>query len=117
MSHQFEALLENNLIKQLRDLSYASATIQDDAALVGILQSQLALLNKTTFTAKEFDAILNHLAKGTVFEKAKTDKTEVYKTAIDPIKMLSRMSDVNEVTNKTLELFYQKIHFIFVKRI
>jgi hypothetical protein len=48
---------------------------------------QLALLNKTTFTAKEFDAILNHLAKGTVFEKAKTDKTEVYKTAIDPIKM------------------------------
>jgi hypothetical protein len=41
--------------------------------------------NKTTFTAKEFDAILNHLAKGTVFEKAKTDKTEVYKTAIDPI--------------------------------
>jgi hypothetical protein len=23
----------------------------------------------------------------------------------------------NEVTNKTLELFYQKIHFIFVKRI
>ncbi|WP_198554640.1 hypothetical protein [Flavobacterium sp. ALD4] len=68
MSHQSEALLENNLIKQLRDLSYASATIQDGAALVGNLQSQLALLNKTTFTAKEFDAILNHLAKGTVFE-------------------------------------------------
>ncbi|PKH67988.1 hypothetical protein CXF59_05825 [Flavobacterium sp. ALD4] len=30
--------------------------------------------------------------------KAKTDKTEVYKTAIDHIKMLSRMSDVNEIT-------------------
>jgi type I restriction enzyme R subunit len=63
-------------------------TIQDGAALVGNLQSQLALLNKTTF-AKEFDAILNHLAKGTVFEKPKQTKPRFYKTAIDPIKMLS----------------------------
>jgi len=30
--------------------------------------------------------------------KAKTDKTEVYKTAIDHIKELSRMSDVNQIT-------------------
>jgi hypothetical protein len=40
------------------------------------LTKSIGSLNKTTF-AKEFDAILNHLAKGTVFEKAKTDKTEV----------------------------------------
>jgi hypothetical protein len=37
----------------------------------------MALLNKTTLLPK-FD-VLNHLAKGTVFEKAKTDKTEVSK--------------------------------------
>jgi hypothetical protein len=55
-------------------------------------------LFEQNYFCQEFDAILNHLAKGTVFEKAKTDKTEVYKTAIDPIKMLSIMSDVNEVT-------------------
>jgi hypothetical protein len=54
--------------------------------LVGNLQS-IGSFEQNYFTAKEFDAILNHLAKGTVFEKAKTDKTEVYKTAIDPIKM------------------------------
>jgi type I restriction enzyme R subunit len=72
MSHQSEAVLENNLIKQLRGLSYASIKIQDGEALVANLQSQLALFNETTFTAKEFDAILNHLAKGNVFEKAKT---------------------------------------------
>jgi type I restriction enzyme R subunit len=72
MSHQSEAILENNLIKQLRGLEYASVKIQDGAALVSNLQSQLALFNETTFTAKEFDAILNHLAKGNVFEKAKT---------------------------------------------
>jgi type I restriction enzyme R subunit len=29
MSHQSEAVLENNLIKQLRGLSYASVKIQD----------------------------------------------------------------------------------------
>ena len=40
--------------------------------MVSNLQSQLELFNETSFTAKEFDAILNHLAKGNVFEKAKT---------------------------------------------
>ena len=72
MSHQSEAVLENNLIKQLRGLEYASVYIQDGAALVSNLQSQLEVFNETTFTAKEFDAIINHLAKGNVFEKAKT---------------------------------------------
>ncbi|RTY75146.1 type I restriction endonuclease subunit R [Flavobacterium sp. LS1R10] len=72
MSHQSEAILENNLIKQLRGLEYASVNIPDGEALVSNLQSQLELFNETTFTAKEFDAIINHLAKGNVFEKAKT---------------------------------------------
>ena len=72
MSHQSEAILENNLIKQLRGLGYEAVKIQDGEALVANLQNQLALFNQTTFTAKEFDAILNHLAKGNVFEKAKT---------------------------------------------
>jgi type I restriction enzyme R subunit len=72
MGHQSEAVLENNLIKQLRGLGYASVTIQDGEALVSNLQSQLEVFNETTFTAKEFDAIINHLAKGNVFEKAKT---------------------------------------------
>lgn len=72
MSHQSEAVLENNLIKQLRGLDYESVTIPDGEALVSNLQSQLEVFNETTFTAKEFDAIINHLAKGNVFEKAKT---------------------------------------------
>jgi type I restriction enzyme R subunit len=36
------------------------------------LKTQLELFNETTFTAREFDAVLNHLAKGNLFEKAKT---------------------------------------------
>lgn len=72
MSHQSEATLENNLIKQLIGLNYTSVKIQDGDALVANLKNQLEVFNETTFTLKEFDAILNHLAKGNVFEKAKT---------------------------------------------
>jgi hypothetical protein len=36
MSHQSEAILENNLIKQLIGLGYASAKIMEGAALVSV---------------------------------------------------------------------------------
>ncbi len=72
MTHQSEAILENNLIKQLIGLGYASAKIMDGNALVSNLKSQLEVFNNVSYTDKEFDAILNHLAKGNVFEKAKT---------------------------------------------
>lgn len=72
MSTQPEAILENNFIKQLAELGYNRVTIPDGAALVHNLKSQLELLNGVQLTNKEFDQVLNHLAKGTVFEKAKT---------------------------------------------
>ncbi|MDG1721187.1 MAG: type I restriction endonuclease subunit R, partial [Bacteroidia bacterium] len=72
MSHQSEAILENNLIKQLVQLGYSSTKVVDGDALVSNLKSQLEVFNTASYTAKEFDGILNHLAKGNVFEKAKT---------------------------------------------
>ena len=36
MTHQSEAILENNLIKQLIGLGYASAKIMEGAALVSV---------------------------------------------------------------------------------
>ncbi|SMC53870.1 type I restriction endonuclease subunit R [Cellulophaga tyrosinoxydans] len=72
MSHQSEAILENNLIQQLVGLGYTLVKIPDGNALVANLKNQLEAFNKATYTTKEFDAILNHLAKGSVFEKAKT---------------------------------------------
>ena len=72
MSPQSEALLENDLIRQLISLGFDSVQIHDGDAFVSNLKTQLEAFNKTKFTAKEFDAILNHLAKGNVFEKAKT---------------------------------------------
>lgn len=72
MSYQSEAKLENNLIKQLISLGYQSVVIPDGGALVANLKLQLEVFNKATYTDKEFDGILNHLAKGNVFQKAKT---------------------------------------------
>ncbi|MBK8608895.1 MAG: type I restriction endonuclease subunit R [Chitinophagaceae bacterium] len=72
MSHQSEAILESNLIKQLISLGYESVKIHDGDAFISNLKIQLEEFNNTIFTAKEFDAILNHLARGTVFDKAKT---------------------------------------------
>lgn len=72
MSHQSESILEQNLMQQLNALGFASVKIADGDALVSNLQSQLEAFNQTDFTSKEFEVILNHLAKGNVFEKAKT---------------------------------------------
>lgn len=72
MSSQSEAILEQNLIQQLVELGYQSVNIHDGDVLLANLKTQLEAFNKTTFSAKEFEAILNHLAKGNVFEKAKT---------------------------------------------
>ena len=64
MSHQSEAILEKKLIHQLAELGYAEVKIQDGQALIKNLQAQLDLFNATSFTSRDFDAILNHLAKG-----------------------------------------------------
>jgi type I restriction enzyme R subunit len=72
MSKQSELQLENKLLLQLAAMGYENVTIPDGDALVSNLKSQLEQFNKTLFTTKEFETILNHLAKGNVFEKAKT---------------------------------------------
>ena len=71
MSTQSEAILEENLLKQLELQEYERVVINDDTALEQNLKSQLELHNKTTITDNEFKKILNHLKKGSIFEKAK----------------------------------------------
>lgn len=72
MSRQPEAILENKLIAQLEGLGYDRVEIPDETALLTNLKEQLEAFNKTAFTDKEFEMIVNHLSKGNVFEKAKT---------------------------------------------
>ncbi len=71
MSVQSEAILEYNLINQLKKLEYEPVKIKDDTVLEQNLKVQLERHNKITISDTEFKRILNHLAKGNVFEKAK----------------------------------------------
>ena len=72
MSTQPEQILENNLVKQLTGLDYEYVPVSNEDGMLANLKRQLGKFNNTTFSEKEFGAILNHLAKGNVFEKAKT---------------------------------------------
>ncbi len=71
MSKQSEAILEDNLVKQLSSQGYDKVIIKDENDLLSNLKSQLEKHNKTTITDTEFKRVLNHLNKGNVFEKAK----------------------------------------------
>lgn len=77
MGYTTEAQLENQLLQQLQQLGYAPVVLADGTALVANLKKQLEAFNSTPtevirFTDKEFEMVLNHLAKGRIFEKAKT---------------------------------------------
>jgi type I restriction enzyme R subunit len=72
MSTQPEQVLENQLVEQLSTIGYAKVSIPDEATLLANLKTQLEKHNNITFTAKEFERVLNMLSKGSVFEKAKT---------------------------------------------
>jgi len=68
---QSEAILEKELLAQLQGMGYNFVRIHDGQTFIANLKAQLEKFNNSTFSQKEFDAILNHLAKGNVFDKAK----------------------------------------------
>lgn len=72
MAIQPEAVLENELLKQLGQQSFELVSVTDEASLLANLKSQLEKLNDVQLSQNEFKQILNHLAKGSIFEKAKT---------------------------------------------
>lgn len=72
MSRQSEAILEDQFVKQLTGLGYDFVTIKDEEQLLANLKAQLEAFNNDHYSDKEFTTILNHLAKGTVFDKAKS---------------------------------------------
>jgi type I restriction enzyme R subunit len=72
MNTQSEAQLENQLIKQLSSMGYESVAIDTEEDLIANLKIQLQKHNNTTFSDNEFNKILNHLKKGSIYEKAKT---------------------------------------------
>ena len=76
MTPQSEATLELELVKQLQGLDYALVNVKDEASLLENLKLQLEKHNAkelagTPLTKNEFDKVLNHLNKGSVFDRAK----------------------------------------------
>lgn len=71
MSRQSEAVLEENLVKQLIKQGYEPVPIPDEKALLANFRTQLEKHNKASLSDSEFSRVLNHLNKGNVFEKAK----------------------------------------------
>lgn len=70
MSSQPEYILEQKLVEQLQNLGHKKVTIKNEEDLIQNLKKQLETHNKTTFSDKEFEKIINHLSKGNIFEKA-----------------------------------------------
>jgi len=72
MSTQAEQVLEDKLVDQLIKQGFESVCINDESGLLANLKVQLKKLNNIQLSEIEFKQVLNHLAKGTIFEKAKT---------------------------------------------
>lgn len=70
MPTEAEQVLEDNLVAQLVSLGYEKVVIHDEKDLLRNLKSQLEKHNNVTLSDKEFDAVLNHLNRGNVFERA-----------------------------------------------
>jgi len=83
MSTQAEQVLEDNLVAQLVSLGYEKVVIRDEKDLLRNLRSQLEKHNNITLSDKEFDAVLNHLNRGNVFERARILRDKMQYTTDD----------------------------------
>lgn len=83
MNTQTEQHLENALIAQLETLGWEKVAITNEDELVDNLKRQLEKHNKTLFSDYEFKQILNKLARGNIFEKAKILRDKVDYTKDD----------------------------------
>lgn len=79
MPHQPEQELEDKLVAQLHGQGYQPVVIRDVADLRANLKAQLEALNDINLSEDEFKQIRNALAKGRVFDKARSlrDRLEV----------------------------------------
>lgn len=71
MTTQSEKTLEENLVAQLETLGFEKVRIDDEEALLVNLKRQLEKHNKFLLSDYEFRQVLNKLARGNIFEKAK----------------------------------------------
>ncbi len=111
MNTQTEQQLEDKLLAQLQLLGFESVPIPDEEALLLNLKKQLEKHNKILLSDLEFRQVLNKLAKGNIFEKAKIlrqkidytrdDGTTGYLELIDQIHWCKNQYQVTHQTTMT----------------
>jgi len=77
-STQAEQELENKLIDQLVGLGYERVLIRNEADLLQNLKGQLEKHNNKPLSDSEFEKVLNHLNRGTVFDRAAILRDKMY---------------------------------------
>jgi type I restriction enzyme, R subunit len=107
MTTQSEQVLENKLIAQLVRKSYELVTIKDASDLKANLKLQIERRNNTTLTDKEFQKVLNHLDKGTVFERAHILRDRMQLTREDDTSVYLLFLDQSNWGNNTYQVTNQ----------
>ena len=77
MATQSEQQLENNLIDQLQKLGFERVRIDDEQTLIANLKVQLEKHNEVSLSEAEFRQVINKIARGNIFEKAKILRDKV----------------------------------------
>lgn len=107
MSAQPEALLEDNLVKQLIALGYEKIVIKDETELLANLKRQIERHNDTSLSNAEFGRILNHLNKGNIFEKAKILRDRYALTMDDGTKKYIEFLDSEQWCQNIFQVTHQ----------
>lgn len=83
MTTQSEQTLENTLVSQLESMKYERVIIHNEKDLLVNLKAQLEKHNKVSLSEKELERVLNHLAKGNVYDRAKILRDTMHLTRDD----------------------------------
>lgn len=95
-AYQSEAQLEQSLIKRLAGLGYEPVGIGTVLDLRANLKRQLEKHNEVLLTEAEFGRVLNHLDKGSVFERAKILRDRMHLTRDDGSSLWLRFLNSDE---------------------
>ncbi len=111
MLTQPEKNLENKLIRQLETLGFEKAGIKNEAVLVQNLKRELEKHNRTDLSENEFRQVLNKIARGNIFQKAKILRDKVdYTKDNGTVGYIELIDQINWCKNE-----YQVTHQITMK--
>lgn len=110
-STESEQQLEDKLIQQLGTLGYEYIDLPNEAALLANLKTQLERHNGIHLSASDFKQVLNHLDKGSVFERARTlrDKMALRREGAAEMPAYYRVQQANQPSSSSETVYLEFI--------